>query len=35
MNDAAIQLADEKERKKFVAESVKRIEESLLSLVRH
>ena len=35
MNDAAIQLADEKVRKKFVAESVKRIEESLLSLVRH
>ena len=35
MNDAAIQLADAEVRKKFVAESVKRIEESLLSLVRY
>lgn len=35
MNDAAISLADEEVRKKFVAESVKRIEESLLLLVRH
>ena len=35
MNDAAVALADEEARKKFVTEAVKRIEESLLSLVRH
>lgn len=35
MNDAAVALADEEARKKFVTEAVKRIEESLFSLVRH
>ena len=35
MNDAAVALADEEARKKFVTEAVKRIEESMLSLVRH
>ena len=35
MNDAAVVLADEEARKKFVTEAVKRIEESMLSLVRH
>ena len=35
MNDAAVALADEEARKKFVTEAVKRIEESLLSLVKH
>ena len=35
MNDAAVALADADVRKKFVTEAVKRIEESMLSLVRH
>lgn len=35
MNDAAVALADADVRKKFVTEAVKRIEESLLLLVRH
>ena len=33
MNDAAVALADADVRKKFVTEAVKRIEESLLSLM--
>ena len=35
MNEAAIELADEDKRKEFVSRSIKKIEDTLLSLIRN